>query len=60
MTLHVSTHPLVLHKLTQLRDKTTPSPTFRTLVAEIAQVLFTVALDGVRLRTVSVETPLAR
>ena len=59
MTLHVSKHPLVLHKLTRLRDKTTPSPTFRTLVAEIAQVLFTVALDGVRLRTVSVTTPLA-
>ena len=59
MTLHVSTHPLVLHKLTRLRDKATPSPTFRTLVAEIAQVLFTAALDGVRLRTVSVTTPLA-
>ena len=59
MTLHVSTHPLVLHKLARLRDKATPSPMFRTLVQEIAQVLFTAALDGVRLRPVTVTTPLA-
>ena len=59
MTLHVSTHPLVLHKLARLRDKATPSPMFRTLVQEIAQVLFTAALDGVRLRPVAVTTPLA-
>ena len=58
MTPHISTHPLVLHKLTRLRDKATPSPQFRLLVQEIAQVLFTVALDDVRLRTVTVETPL--
>ena len=58
MTLHVSPHPLVLHKLARLRDAGTPPPVFRTLVAEITQVLFTVALDGVRLRPVTVTTPL--
>jgi uracil phosphoribosyltransferase len=59
MTLHVSSHPLVLHKLARLRDKSTPPPAFRALVMEIAQVLFLHALEGTRTRPVTVTTPLA-
>ena len=35
MELHVLNHPLVEHKLTVLRDKNTPSSTFRELVSEL-------------------------
>ncbi|MET1017190.1 MAG: uracil phosphoribosyltransferase, partial [Leifsonia flava] len=31
MRVHVADHPLITHKLTVLRDKTTPSPVFRAL-----------------------------
>jgi uracil phosphoribosyltransferase len=56
--LHISQHPLVLHKLARLRDKSTSSPVFRQLVHEISQVLFAVALQNVRVKSVQVETPL--
>src|ERR1700712_828465 len=35
MRVHVADHPLITHKLTVLRDKTTPSPTFRALAEEL-------------------------
>ncbi len=35
MELHVLNHPLIEHKLTVLRDKNTPSSTFRELVSEL-------------------------
>lgn len=44
--LYVSTHPLVLHKLTRLRDKTTDYRTFRELMRELALLLcYEVTLD---------------
>ena len=58
MTLHVSSHPLVHHKLARLRDKATPPPAFRALRARIAQVLFAQALENAATRPVTVETPL--
>jgi uracil phosphoribosyltransferase len=58
MPLFVSSHPLVLHKLARLRDKSTSSPVFRQLVHEISQVLFADALQGVQMRSITVETPL--
>ena len=39
MRIHVADHPLITHKLTVLRDKTTPSPTFRQLVEELVTLL---------------------
>ena len=39
MELHVLNHPLVEHKLTVLRDKNTPSSTFRTYIARSLAVL---------------------
>lgn len=57
--LHVSTHPLLLHRVGQLRDKTTPTPVFRRLVREIAQLLFWEASHDLAVATYMVQTPLA-
>jgi uracil phosphoribosyltransferase len=57
--VQVSSHPLVLHKLTCLRDRTTEPPTFRRLVGELACLLFYEASHDLPLRPVTVETPLA-
>ncbi len=54
----VSTHPLVLHKLSRLRSQETSSSQFRELVYEIAQVLFYEATRDLTLRTIPVSTPL--
>jgi uracil phosphoribosyltransferase len=59
MNLHVSSHPLVQHKLALLRDVTTEPMTFRALVGEIAQILFYEATHDLQLTSVTVHTPLA-
>ncbi len=56
--VHVSRHPLLLHKLAKLRDRATPTPVFRTLVYEISQVLFYEATQNVPLRDVPITTPM--
>jgi uracil phosphoribosyltransferase len=58
-TVHVSRHPLVLHYLTQLRDRNTEPPTFRALVRELSQLLFYEATQDLALASVPVSTPLA-
>ena len=60
MRVHVADHPLITHKLTVLRDKTTPSPTFRALVEELVTLLAYEATRNVRVEPVMVETPVAR
>lgn len=55
---HVSTHPLLVHKLAKLRNRETTSPAFRELVYEISQVLFYEATRDVPLRDVRVATPI--
>lgn len=57
-------HPLIQHKLTQMRRKETPSPTFRQLLTETSlllayEVTRELALDQVRVETplVSMEAP---
>ncbi|PWH16186.1 MAG: uracil phosphoribosyltransferase [Anaerolineae bacterium] len=60
MTVHVSPHPLVAHKLTLLRDHTTDHRTFRELVKEIATLLTYEATQDLQLRPRPVQTPLAR
>jgi len=57
MRLHVADHPLVAHKLTVLRDRNTPSPTFRLLVDELVTLLAYEATRDVHTRTVEIETP---
>jgi uracil phosphoribosyltransferase len=56
--VHVSTHPLVKHKIALLRDVNTDSQQFRELVGEIAQILFYEATTDLELTRVSVRTPL--
>jgi uracil phosphoribosyltransferase len=57
--LHISAHPLLLHRVGQLRDKATPTPVFRRLVREIAQLLFWEASHDLSVATYTVQTPLA-
>jgi uracil phosphoribosyltransferase len=55
----VSRHPLVLHKLTQLRDRRTESPAFRGLVRDLTHLLFYESMLDLTLKLVRIETPLA-
>ena len=59
MRLHVVDHPLVAHKLTALRDRTTDSPTFRRLADELVTLLAYEATRGVRVEPSTIETPVA-
>jgi uracil phosphoribosyltransferase len=54
----VSRHPLVLHKLTMLRDAATDAGTFRALVRELTHLLFYEATADLRVDPVTVRTPL--
>ncbi len=56
--VHVSTHPLVLHKLALLRSELTKPKKFRELVREIAQLLFYEATQNLSLAPLTVQTPL--
>ena len=58
-TIHVSDHPLVLHKLTLLRSQMTEPIAFRRLVHEITQLLFYEVTHDLRLEPATVRTPLA-
>lgn len=57
MRVHVADHPLITHKLTVLRDKRTPSPTFRQLAEELMTLLAYEATRNVRTERVTIETP---
>ena len=59
MRVHVADHPLITHKLTVLRDRTTPSPVFRSLVEELMALLTYEATRDVRVVEASIETPVA-
>jgi len=54
-----SSHPLVAHKLSKLRDKDTDSRKFRELVREIAALMTFEATADLQLEPVEIETPLA-
>ena len=56
--VHVSTHPLIRHKLARLRAVDTKPPEFRALVAAISRGLFFEATRDLRLAPVTVQTPL--
>jgi len=57
MRVHVADHPLITHKLTVLRDKNTPSPTFRALAEELMTLLAYEATRNVRTEVVTIQTP---
>ena len=52
-------HPLILHKLSILRDKSTSVKEFRELVSEIAMLMCYEATRDLPLEEVEVETPVA-
>ncbi len=51
-------HPLLKHKITRLRDKSTGTNEFRTIVGEIAMFVGYEALRDLELTEVEVETPI--
>ena len=58
--MHVEVkHPLIGHKLTLVRDKTTGVKLFRELIGESTMFLAYEALRGIPVESVEVETPLA-
>ncbi len=57
--VHISTHPLVRHKLALLRHKETDSKKFRELVKEIAILLAYEATADLEVEPVPIETPMA-
>ena len=59
MRLHVADHPLVTHKITVLRDVSTPSPTFRDLTRELVTLLAYEATRHVRVEPIDIMTPVA-
>ena len=56
--IHVSEHPLVLHKLTKLRNKATNPKKFRELIREIAILLAYEATSDLSLEPTTVTTPM--
>jgi uracil phosphoribosyltransferase len=60
MRTHIANHPLVTHKLTVLRDKNTPSTTFRQLVEELVTLLTYEATKDIKVEEISIETPVAK
>ncbi len=52
-------HPLIQHKVSLMRDKTTGSKEFRELVSEIAMLMCYEATRDLPLKEVEIETPVA-
>ncbi len=57
--LTIMNHPLIQHKITQIRDKTTDSWLFREIVHEITYLMLYESTRALKTRTVEIETPLA-
>ncbi len=53
-------HPLVLHKLSILRDKETGTKKFREIISELSTMLCYEALKDAKLHEVEVETPMCK
>lgn len=58
-TVTVVDHPLVLHKLSLMRDKRTPSAVFRQLLREISLLLAYEVARDLPMTTQTIETPLS-
>ncbi len=56
--VHISTHPVMAHKMTLLRDKNTATPQFYQLVCEIGALLAYEATASLALEESAIETPL--
>ncbi|OQY22850.1 MAG: uracil phosphoribosyltransferase [Anaerolineaceae bacterium 4572_32.2] len=60
MALHISTHPLVQHKMTLLRDQRTDPKKFRELLREIAVLITCEATSDLEAEETTVMTPLGQ
>lgn len=58
-TVHYMEHPLILHKLSLIRDKRTGVKEFREAVSELAMLIGYEATRDLPTREVEVETPIA-
>jgi uracil phosphoribosyltransferase len=56
--VHISSHPVMAHKMTLLRNKNTPSAQFYQLVREIGALLAYEATASLTLQASEIETPL--
>lgn len=56
--IHLFEHPLIHHKVAQLRDERTDCTTFRTLVEELAMLMAYEVTDDLPTRAVAVKTPI--
>ena len=56
--VYIMEHPLIQHKISLLRDKSTGTNEFRKLIEEIAVLMGFEALRDLPLEDVEVETPL--
>lgn len=59
-SVNVSNHPLIQHRLTTLRDASTPSPEFRQLVFQLSSLLCYEVTQDLLTTTVNVETPMGQ
>ncbi|MCP4185176.1 MAG: uracil phosphoribosyltransferase [Hyphomicrobiales bacterium] len=58
--INVIDHPLILHKLTKMRDKNTSTAGFRRLLREISHLLCYEVTRNLELTTDSIETPMTK
>ena len=58
--IYIMDHPLIQHKITLLRSKTTPTVLFRSTVEEISMMMCYEALRDIKMRPIDVETPLEK
>lgn len=59
-TLNVLDHPLIQHKLSMMRDKSTPTTLFRQLLKEIALLMGYEITRNLPMTTQEIETPLTK
>lgn len=60
MAVEVVHHPLIAHKISLLRDRSTPMKDFREIVGEVTHLLVYEATRDLPLREVTIETPLCQ
>jgi uracil phosphoribosyltransferase len=58
VTVHISDHPLVAHKLARIRNKQTDPKKFRELIREISALLTYEATQDLAMNPIRVQTPL--
>ena len=58
--LHISNHPLILDKLTRMREQSTPHFVFKSLLDEVSIFLFYEATAGFESESTEITTPLEK